>query len=271
MFLSSWIPPRMIFSIERDPSVDLYLSYVSREGEEDFSKGKIEAFSPEKRWRMQGSGDKSDDARPITGLPFTRRVASRPIRYETRKRSSFLDLARFNDIVTSFLPRTRNFDRVLPFRYTSRVTYTGWIARPESRFTGIANDRLTRLSNWREISGKVIWRKLAVLAATGGTEIESWILIASRAFKHGYAPCIIYPRRFLAMTVSLKLTPIDLPSFIIASPNKIRCPFPPPCSGLLAIPCSEPLHFYFTGIVLEGCCKAARRLFAKGAGGEFPV
>lgn len=64
-------------------------------------------------------------------------------------------------------------------------------------------------SNWREISGKVIWRKLAVLAATGGTEIESWILIASRAFKHGYTPCIIYPRRFLAMTVSLKLTPIE--------------------------------------------------------------
>lgn len=91
------------------------------------------------------------------------------------------------------------------------------------------------------------------------TEVESWILIASRAFKYGYAPCIIYPRRFLAMTVSLKLTPIvnylslDYRRSIcprLLSPLFLRIKF----GAIFPPPCREPLQFFFfflTRIVLE--------------------
>lgn len=136
----------LVFSIERDPSsrslslVRIRADRAKKKKKKIFRgswKGKIEAFSPEKRWRMHRSADKSDDARPITGLPFTRRVASRPIRYDTKLengRSSIL--LRFNDIVTFFLPRTRNFDRI-PFRYTQH----SYIHRMDR--VGIANDRPT--------------------------------------------------------------------------------------------------------------------------------
>lgn len=81
--------------------------------------------------RMHRSGDdKSDDARPITGLPSARRF---PIQLENG-----LDLGRFNDVVT-FLPIV---DRILPI--PSLVTARNLLEFLEPR----------TLESERETSGK---------------------------------------------------------------------------------------------------------------------
>lgn len=112
---------------------------------------------------MHRSGDdKSDDARPITGLPSARRF---PIQLENG-----LDLGRFNDVVT-FLPIV---DRILPI--PSLVTARNLLEFLEPR----TSNRSAKLaeSNLAEVGG---FAGAAVCRAAGQIKsLRGGILIAIR-------------------------------------------------------------------------------------------